>query len=126
MSSTHIAVGGVFGVGFLREYLESNYARMIEEIKLHHRDTPEQTAEFLAAFENATLPQKGAMLKELKKQSALQLSKRERKQLKRVVRSELVKRSILLKIAAAWLVTVPLAALLAALIYFMIRGMMLP
>jgi len=36
VSSTHIAVGGVFGVGFLREYLEANHARMLDEIREHH------------------------------------------------------------------------------------------
>src|SRR5690606_26541177 len=28
VSSTHIAVGGVFGVGFLREWIKHKYARM--------------------------------------------------------------------------------------------------
>ena len=32
VSSTHIAVGGVFGVGFLREYLKASYAKTIDEI----------------------------------------------------------------------------------------------
>jgi PiT family inorganic phosphate transporter len=36
VSSTHIAVGGVFGVGFLREYLDSSYARMVDDILAHH------------------------------------------------------------------------------------------
>lgn len=36
VSSTHIAVGAVFGVGFLREYLKNKYAQTIEEIHLHH------------------------------------------------------------------------------------------
>jgi PiT family inorganic phosphate transporter len=54
------------------------------------------------------------------------LFKKERKQLKKVYRKELVKRSMLLKIAAAWVITVPLAGLLAAMLYFMIRGMLLP
>jgi PiT family inorganic phosphate transporter len=30
------------------------------------------------------------------------------------------------KIAAAWVITVPASGLLAALLYFMIRGMMMP
>ena len=30
------------------------------------------------------------------------------------------------KIAAAWIITVPVSALLAAMLFFMIRGMMLP
>ncbi|MCU7811334.1 MAG: inorganic phosphate transporter, partial [Candidatus Thiodiazotropha sp. (ex Notomyrtea botanica)] len=37
VSSTHIAVGAVFGVGFLREYLKANYARMVDEIEMHHQ-----------------------------------------------------------------------------------------
>ena len=36
VSSTHIAVGGVFGVGFLREYLKRRQAGALEFIKLHH------------------------------------------------------------------------------------------
>jgi PiT family inorganic phosphate transporter len=38
----------------------------------------------------------------------------------------LVKRSVLLKIAAAWLITVPASSILAGLVYFTIRGIMLP
>lgn len=41
-------------------------------------------------------------------------------------RVELVKRNLLLRIAAAWVITVPLAGLLAAMFYFMLRGMLLP
>ena len=37
-----------------------------------------------------------------------------------------VKRSALMRIVAAWLITVPASALMAALFYFMIRGMALP
>ncbi len=36
VSSTHIAVGAIFGVGFLREYLKANYGRMIHVIESHH------------------------------------------------------------------------------------------
>jgi PiT family inorganic phosphate transporter len=38
----------------------------------------------------------------------------------------LVKRSALLKIVAAWIITVPAAGIMSALLFFMIRGMMLP
>ncbi|MCB2070637.1 MAG: inorganic phosphate transporter, partial [Ottowia sp.] len=67
----------------------------------------------------------------LKRQAKAQLdpahfSKQERKALKRVYRYELVKRSQLLRIAAAWVITVPASALMAALLFFMIRGMMIP
>jgi len=45
---------------------------------------------------------------------------------KRAYHHELVKRSALLKIAAAWIITVPISGLLAAMLFFMIRGIMLP
>ena len=128
VSSTHIAVGGIFGVGFLREYLEANHARTIDEIKEHHQgDEPEVAEAFLDEYEEANLSEKGDMLKLLKqKKEGPNLAKKERKQLKKSYRKELVKRSILLKIAAAWVITVPAAASMAALLFFTIRGMMMP
>ncbi len=126
VSSTHIAVGGIFGVGFLREYLEANHARMIDEIIEHHQDDdPEVVENFLNEFEAANITEKGLMLQQLKEKKGPNLYKKERKQLKKVYRKELVKRSILLKIAAAWVITVPVAAVMAALLYYMIRGMLL-
>ncbi len=126
VSSTHIAVGGIFGVGFLREYLEANHARMIDDIVEHHQDDePEVVEAFLNEFEAANITEKGIMLKQLKQKKGPHLAKKERKQLKKVYRKELVKRSILLKIAAAWIITVPVAAMMAAMLYFTIRGMLL-
>jgi len=128
VSSTHIAVGGVFGVGFLREYLKVNYSRQIEEIKAHHQeDDPAAVAAFLARFEAATIQGKGELLRELKQKAVPQLlHKRERKDLRKIHNLELVKRTLLVRIAAAWLVTVPIAGTMGAMIYFMIRGVMLP
>lgn len=131
VSSTHIAVGGVFGVGFLREYLKSNYARMIAEIKAHHPEGDQAAIDaFLARFEEATIDEKGEMLRELKHRSKrhedpANFSKGERKDLRKVYRRQLVKRSQLMRIAAAWIITVPASALMAAMLYYMIRGMML-
>jgi len=128
VSSTHIAVGAVFGVGFLREYIKTSYARMVVEIEHHHQGADRTEVEaFLARFEAAPLTGKGVMLDQLKRHKATtELNKKERKALKKIYRYELVKRSALLKIAAAWLVTVPVSAVLAAVIFFTIRGMMLP
>jgi PiT family inorganic phosphate transporter len=67
VSTTHIAVGGVFGVGFLREYLDRN-----KENNEKH-----------------------------------------------------VKREYLWKIASAWIITVPVAGTLSALVFFIIRGIMI-
>jgi PiT family inorganic phosphate transporter len=67
------------------------------------------------------------MLRALKEQkSDPLLYKAERKNLRRIHRLELVKRSLLLRIAAAWVITVPVAAVMAAALFFMIRGIMLP
>ncbi|EGV51265.1 inorganic phosphate transporter [Candidatus Endoriftia persephone] len=128
VSSTHIAVGAVFGVGFLREFLKSSYAKMVAEIEEHHhgRDEAEVT-KFLQAFKKASVPTKGRMLQQLKEHSAkADLSKKERKSLKRVYKTELVKRSNLLKIVAAWLITVPVSGIMAAMIFFTLRGMLMP
>ncbi len=128
VSSTHIAVGAIFGVGFLREYLKKNYAQMVEEIQLHHLGRDKTDVEqFLEDFQAANLETKGHMLQQLKAHSVdADLSKKERRSLKRVYHHELVKRSALLKIVAAWIVTVPVSALMAAMLFYMLRGMMLP
>ncbi|HCL38351.1 MAG TPA: inorganic phosphate transporter, partial [Marinobacter hydrocarbonoclasticus] len=42
VSSTHIAIGGVFGVGFLREYLKSNYATQLHKIIEQHDPTDQE------------------------------------------------------------------------------------
>ncbi len=128
VSSTHIAVGGIFGVGFLREFIKTSYAKMVAEIIEHHEDDdPEAVEAFLIKFKRANLDEKSRMLKQLKnKSSDAHLTKKERKGLRKVYRHELVKRSALVKIAAAWVVTVPASGLLAAMIYYMIRGIMLP
>jgi len=127
VSSTHIAVGGIFGVGFLREFLKSNYSGMIEEIKHHHEDDDAQAVEnFLDEFDDAPLERKNEMLHQLKENSAkAHLSKKERKQLSKEFKTELVKRSHFKRIIAAWIITVPATGVMAAMIYFMIRGMML-
>ncbi len=129
VSSTHIAVGGVFGVGFLREYIKTNYSRMLDDIREHHKNSdPEEVEAFITRFEAADVVTKGEMLRNMKKEAASDrlLAKRERRELGRVQRIELVKRNLLLRIAAAWVITVPLAGLLAAMFFYMIRGMMLP
>ena len=128
VSSTHIAVGGVFGVGFLREYLKANYAKTIHKIELHHsgRDQAEVEA-FISKFRSGSIADKRKMLTEIKEHTTkAEFTKRERKGLKKVYRQELVKRSALLKIAAAWVITVPASAIMAALLFYAIRGMMLP
>lgn len=128
VSSTHIAVGAVFGVGFLREFLKASYSKMVDEIKAHHHGKDEAEVEaFLNDFRKASVAQKATLLQQLKEHSAIaELSKKERKGLKRVYKTELVKRSAFMRIVAAWLITVPVSGLLGALLFFTIRGMLLP
>jgi PiT family inorganic phosphate transporter len=131
VSSTHIAVGGVFGVGFLREYLKANHARNIDAIKTHHPEGDQAAIDaFMLKFNKANIAQKAVLLEELKTNAKQQLdpahfSKMERKGLKKVYRQELVKRSQIMKIAAAWIVTVPISACISAMLFFMLRGMLL-
>ena len=128
VSSTHIAVGAVFGVGFLREFIKASYSKMLDEIKAHHHGRDEAEVErFLKAFRSAPVRKKAEMLQQLKeREPPATLSKKERKGLKRVYQTELVKRSAVMRIVAAWLITVPVSGLLAAILYYTIRGMMLP
>ena len=86
VSSTHIAVGAVFGVGFLREFSENpNKKKLRPGHKL-----------------NATSADAFA-------------SKGDRK------KRRLVRRQFVLSIAAAWVITVPASAVLAATIYGLLQ-----
>ncbi len=132
VSSTHIAVGAVFGVGFLREFLKNRYDRLVEEIKSHHPEADQAALQLLLEkFRDASVAEKGQMLDDLKsraksEQGEANFSKPERKTLKKMYRRELVKRSQLLRIAAAWVITVPASALMSALVYFMLHTALSP
>jgi len=94
VSSTHIAVGGVFGVGFFREYLSNKKKReRLEKVLPEPSGGGEDTGRAEA------------------------LERHNKKQEKRR-RRKLVRRQHLTTIVAAWLITVPLSAVLAGMIYF--------
>lgn len=126
VSSTHIAVGGIFGVGFLREYLKESYDKKIASIIEHSEKAGlgvEETQAFVRRFTEADVDRKRIMLKELKAESSTSLiSKEDRKGLKKATKKELVKRSALVRIAAAWVITVPASALLSAMLFYMLLG----
>ena len=123
VSSTHIAVGGIFGVGFLREYLKSSYASQLHAmIEQHEGAERERLEAFLEDFQNASVEEMKLMIKEAKQKKAeLGFSKAERKRLKKIYSEKLVKRSAFKKIIAAWIITVPASASLAALTFYLIH-----
>ena len=133
VSSTHIAIGGVFGVGFLREYLHlTTKEPSIEENKLIIQDEKESISAFMQEKKNLEAqPDKGeaeyARIVELYKLIAKEneIIKSTKKEIRKTKRIEYVKRDAVKKIVAAWLITVPATATLAALLFFTIKGIMI-
>ncbi len=133
VSSTHIAVGGIFGVGFLREYLEGSVVK--DEIAIEK----EAIVDEKKVLKALNAERKTLEAKEEKKQADYERVvelyrmineeetkiKEAKKHLKTTQKVQYVKRDAVKKIIAAWVITVPAAALLSALIYFMIRGIVL-
>lgn len=126
VSSTHIAIGGIFGVGFLREHLKTTYSQMLEEIKHRHSGADKQEVEdYLDRFATADVQTKKQMLQQLKAHTAnVLLTKKEYKKMRKVYKGELVKRTAVKKIVAAWIITVPASALMAAAIYWLIASLL--
>jgi len=133
VSSTHIAVGGIFGVGFLREYLEKTEKKDIIAIG---QEAVEDEKKVLKAL-NTELKNLDSK-KEKRKDDYQRIVtlyqmideeeekiKEVKKDLKQAQKVQYVKRDAIKKIIAAWIITVPAAAILSALIYFMIRGIVL-
>ncbi|WP_455756863.1 inorganic phosphate transporter [Sulfurimonas sp.] len=133
VSSTHIAVGGIFGVGFLREYLQET--DKIDEIATEKEAIVDEKKLLKALMQEL----KSLESKEDKKQADYERIvelyriiheeeekiKESKKHLKTAQKVQYVKRDAVQKIIAAWVITVPAAALLSAFIYFMIRGIVL-
>ncbi len=124
VSTTHTLIGAVFGVGFLREYLKSHYAETREQITRHlDGEKLSLINRFLDEFHQANLLQKRVMMRDLETHSkAAELTKSERKDLRKLYRKEFVKRSTFLKIITMWLITVPAAGCFASIIYLLIQA----
>ncbi len=129
VSSTHIAVGGVFGVGFLREYLDRGESKFIakvrEQFKADKKELDIMQSEFkeLEAIEEKTKKDYIKIVELYKliddKQELVKIEKKEFKTAKKI---KYVKRDAVKKIIAAWIITVPAAAILSAGVFFMIKG----
>ncbi|NDR57935.1 inorganic phosphate transporter [Aliiruegeria sabulilitoris] len=129
ISSTHVALGAVFGVGFLREFIEQRMHTVVEDVLHQHEGDPhfDEVEAVLRDFENAMPEDKAEMLSRIKEMGAESvITKAQRKELRAALNRQLVKRSTLFKIVSAWIITVPVAAFMAALFFFALRGMMLP
>ena len=133
VSSTHIAVGGIFGVGFLREYLEgteqkdniaiekeaiTDEKKVLKGLNAELKTLEEKKEKVQADYERVVELYRMIHDEEDKLKDA-------KKHLKTAQKVQYVKRDAVKKIIAAWVITVPAAALLSALIYFMIRGIVL-
>ncbi|MBL1320260.1 MAG: inorganic phosphate transporter [Methylophaga sp.] len=133
VSSTHIAIGGIFGVGFLREWLEVTNS-IEKEIKQDKKEIKS---------DKKTLIKLNAELKKLSKKSKKSeqdyqritdiyraidkeedVLKKAVRELKKDQKTLYVKRDAIKKIVTAWIITVPSAAVMAAGIFYMIKGIM--
>ena len=132
VSSTHIAIGGIFGVGFLREYLSDTTEQEnieAEELQLleDKRQKKGHKAELkkLKAKEDKSEEehQRIELLKELIIEEDARIES-EKKHLKRAKNAKYVKRSAIMKIVAAWVITVPAAALISATFFYIIKAIM--
>ena len=129
ISSTHVALGAVFGVGFLREWLDQSIGRVAEGVLACHVGEPDFTEveAVLHDFRNAPAEEKRRILQELKSMGPeAVITAAQRKELQAALKRQLVSRSSLFKIVSAWIITLPVSAFLAAMFYFVLRGMLLP
>ena len=129
VSSTHIAVGGVFGVGFLREYLDSSETKWLQKTKEHFKATKKELAELKEELEKLEIKESKTQeeyerIIELFKliDEKVDVLKDEKKEYKGAKKIKYVKRDAVKKIIAAWVITVPAAATLSAGVFFMIKG----
>jgi len=117
VSSTHIAVGAIFGVGFLREWLDSKKMGEKQEklkVEVEKQDRLKNELSDLKTDEDYK--------RQVDLMESLKVQKKKVKSLKRSLRENYVKRGMVKKIVVAWVITVPVAAVLSAIIFFVLKG----
>jgi PiT family inorganic phosphate transporter len=133
VSSTHIAIGGIFGVGFLREWLD--VTKTIEkEIKDDKKEIKHDKKALTALNKELKKLNKKKTKSEQDYQRITDLYrlidkeedelKKAVKELKKDQKTLYVKRDAIKKIVTAWVITVPSAAVMSAGIFYMIKGIM--
>ncbi len=132
VSSTHIAIGGVFGVGFLREWWDN--ARMKSEIKQDKKALKNEKSALkayrkelkqLEKKENnskADYQQIAKLYRQINKEEGK--VKRAKQSLRTTEKVVHVKRDAIKKIITAWIITVPAAAAFSGLIFFILKGVL--
>jgi len=133
VSSTHIAIGGVFGVGFLREWMETSQ-NIKDEIEQEKQEILEEKR-LLSALRselNTLMEKRSKTIEDYQRITELYQTiddekgtlKKAKKTLKKDKKNLYVKRDMLKKIITAWLITVPAAAVLSACLFYTIKGLM--
>ncbi|WP_114391028.1 inorganic phosphate transporter [Notoacmeibacter marinus] len=102
VSSTHIAVGAVFGVGFFREFWTARSKRRQRYLAMQRNQNGSMTSQIPLTSEDGASDR--APSPEIIRQRRL------------------VRRAHVSTIAAAWIITVPATAVLSALIFYVIRA----
>ncbi len=116
VSSTHIAVGGVFGVGFLREWLDRKGTN-----EKHQELNAQLAIVDKVKIDLANVGDDYKRKVELMEQ--LKIEKKSAKKIKKELRENYVKRGMVKKIVLAWIITVPVAAMLSAFVFYILKGM---
>ena len=124
VSSTHITLGAVFGVGFLREYLENQAGkvRAIRELYENYREPQlfDTARSEMRSLRNLT----DELIREMPMGEArehyLSLTEKAQNAVHNWQNLKLVRRAHLRTIVAAWLITVPATALIAAAVFWLI------
>jgi PiT family inorganic phosphate transporter len=133
VSSTHIAVGGIFGVGFLREYLDQTEKKDIIAIEQELVEDEKKVLKALSSELRNIEKRKDKKKDDYERIVDLykmidaeeEKIKEAKKNLKTAQKVQYVKRDAIKKIVAAWVITVPAAAILSAMVYYMIRGIVI-
>ena len=129
VSSTHIALGAIFGVGILREYLQHQNDR----VKIIRELCNDKTEPALFDTAKSELAKRLSVLEKSlddppSKHGRLRCSEFKRRvesALKNGQRKKLVARTHLRTIIAAWLITVPATAVISGLLFLAIKEIVL-
>lgn len=109
VSSTHIAVGAVFGVGFFREWYTANSSR--------RRSYLERKIERTRAGRVNASEQEEIVTEDDGEEKLPPISREE------IARRKLVRRAHVTTIGTAWVITVPASAGLAALVFYLLDAL---